>query len=392
MALDQDDQTTSPSDELDVAQVMAVPQGSFALSRLPERDNLRAWDAADEYLLNYLAEQGGPVGQVVLINDAFGTLACALADSQPRSWSDSVLAHLAAADNLDANNIDPDSVTMVPSTEPPVVDGKIDTVLIKIPKTLALLEYQLRLLRPLLGPESTVIAGGMSKHIHTSTLELFETILGPTTTSLAKKKARLVFATVDPELDVGPAPIVSSYEFKKGSAAVTLPGVFANRRLDIGTRFLLDNFPKTTTGQSALDMGCGNGIVGVALAQGNPECSVTFVDISYLAVESARQTHARAFPNGRNDVFIVDDGADSIKSDSIDLVVINPPFHDQYVVGDETARKMFDDAKRVLKPNGRLVVVANRHLGHHKAINHLFGNVKTTASNSKFVILTAIHS
>ena len=41
----------------------------------------------------------------------------------------------------------------------------------------------------------------MTRHIHSSTLALFEGILGPTRTSLARKKARLIHATLDPELD-----------------------------------------------------------------------------------------------------------------------------------------------------------------------------------------------
>lgn len=380
----------SPTSPEGTVQIMTVPQGTFRLARLPERDNLRAWDAADEYLLTHLAEQGGPVGAVVVVNDAFGALACALADHDPLSWSDSVLSHLAVGDNLDENNLDPELVAQVPTTELPEVDGLIGTLLIKVPKTLALLEYQLRQIRPLLGPDTIIVAGGMSKHIHSSTLELFVNILGPTTTSLAKKKARLAFTTFDPNTDPGPAPQPTSYEFGKGSAAVTLAGVFANRRLDIGTRFLLENLPKSA-GNDVLDLGCGNGIVGVALAQANPEAKVTFVDISYLAVASAQATHARAFEESREDTFVVGDGADDLSSDSFDLVVINPPFHDQHVVGDDTARKMFADAKRVLRVGGELVVIANRHLGHHKAINNNFGNVKTVASNPKFVILSATH-
>lgn len=370
---------------------MSVPQGSFDLSRIPDRSNLRAWDAADEYVLEHLAEVGGPVGPVIVVNDSFGALACALHDLEPVSWSDSYLAHLATVDNFEANNIDPASVKLVPASDGPVpASENFGTVIIKVPKTLALLEYQLRLLRQHVGPDTVVIAAGMSKHVHSSTLELFETILGPTTTSLAKKKARLVFTTVDPSRVVPGNDQATSYEFGPGLAAVTLPGVFAGRRLDIGTRFLLENLPSPADGQAVLDLGCGNGIVGVSQAVATPSCSVTFVDISFLALASAKATHARAFPEGRDDAFVISDGADALESASFDRVVINPPFHDQHVVGDETARQMFADAKRVLRSGGELWVVANRHLGHHVKINHEFGIVKTMTSNPKFVILRAV--
>ena len=61
-------------------------------------------------------------------------------------------------------------------------------MLIKIPRTLALLEHQLRQLRDVVTPETVIIAGARAKDIHTSTLQLFERILGPTKTSLAWKK------------------------------------------------------------------------------------------------------------------------------------------------------------------------------------------------------------
>ncbi len=380
---------------------LSCPQGTFALERVPVRHNLRAWDAADEYLLNHLAEIGGPTGSLLVINDGFGALACALADNEPTSWSDSFLSHQAALQNLASNNIDPDSLLCLPSTDLPIdedVEGGADspegdsedhigTVLIKIPKTLALLEYQLGQIRPFLNEETVIIGAGMVKHIHTSTLELFEKILGPTTTSLATKKARLSFTTFDPNLKPGPVPQPTSYEFGPSLAAVTMPGVFANRKLDIGTRFFLENLPAPSDGDTVLDLGCGNGILGVSAAKANPSCSVVFTDNSYLAVASAQETAERAFDEERTDQFVVADGADAVEDASVDLVLINPPFHDQYVVGDETARQMFADAGRVLRSGGRLLVVANRHLGHHKAMNNVFGNVKTVASNPKFVVL-----
>ena len=73
-------------------------------------------------------------------------------------------------------------------------------VLIRIPKTLALLEFQLLRLREVLEPGTKIIATGMVRDIHTSTLKLFERYIGPTRTSLARKKARLVFSEYDPAL------------------------------------------------------------------------------------------------------------------------------------------------------------------------------------------------
>ena len=69
----------------------------------------------------------------------------------------------------------------------------------------------------------TVVVGtGMVKEIHTSTLNLFERILGPTKTSLAEKKARLIFTTPDPALARPKNPWPLTYSL--GWASAPPPG------------------------------------------------------------------------------------------------------------------------------------------------------------------------
>jgi len=192
-----------------------TPFGAFQLNRLPvlKRENLRAWDAADEYLLQQIAEdnllaEGEPV---LVLNDAFGALALGLKQGAVTSWNDSVISHQAARFNRQQNQLATDFVA-VPSTELPT--GPFKLVVIKVPKTLALLEHQLALLSDaasgLLEQGARVIAAGMVKGIHTSTLALFEKYLGPTTTSLAKKKARLIFPQIT-ALQPQPSPYPSRY-------------------------------------------------------------------------------------------------------------------------------------------------------------------------------------
>ena len=64
-------------------------------------------------------------------------------------------------------------------TAPP---ERIDVALIRPARTLAMLEHQLRSLAPSLHSGSVVVSSSMVKHLHTSTLEVFERVLGPTTT------------------------------------------------------------------------------------------------------------------------------------------------------------------------------------------------------------------
>lgn len=371
-----------------------VPQGSFQLDRHPPGGSspLRAWDAADEYLLQNVAEHEPTADRRVLtVNDAHGAIAVACAGDAESvtSWSDSFLAHSAATANLERNGKEPASVVLLPSIEEP---PEADLVLLKIPKSLALLEDQLCRLAPLLNNGAVLIGAGMAKHIHTSTLELFGEIVGPTKTSRAQKKARLIFATRDTELSerTSPWPSVHNVDLPGGRTLLVAnhASVFARDRLDAGTRLLLDHLSSGHSGASIVDLGCGSGILGTAAGLANPESQVSFIDESYMAVASAEATATEAL--GANAVRgIVGDALSGSGLTDIDLIVNNPPFHQDHAIGDAVAWQMFTESHAALKPGGELWVVGNRHLGYHAKLKRIFGTSDTIASNPKFVVVRA---
>ena len=229
---------------------MTTPWGELELARFPEdpRERLRAWDASDEYLLGYLSEEKVPLaGSVVVVGDRWGALVTALAEHGPVQITDSFLAQEATKGNLGRNGVETGAVGLLTTQDPP--PERIDVLLVRVPKSLALLEDQLSRLAPAVHEGTVVVGTGMVKEIHTSTLELFERILGPTRTSLAVKKARLIFCTPDPALERPANPWPYSYALPDGIGAVSgrtvvnHAGVFCADRLDIGTRFFLGHLP-----------------------------------------------------------------------------------------------------------------------------------------------------
>lgn len=375
---------------------LIVPQGTFSLFRYPHREptTLRAWDAADEYLLRHLAEEQlpGAGSSVLIVNDRFGALAVALAGHRPQMVSDSYLAHRGTEENLRRNGVEPESVRLWSSLRFP--DGVFDVVLLKVPKSLALLEDQLHRLRPRLHAGTVILGGGMSRHIHTSTLDLFERLIGPTRTSLARKKARLVFSRLDPHLAPGASPYPTQYILDTsagtGYRITNHAAVFSQKRLDIGTRFFLDHLPVAAAPATIIDLGCGNGVVGLVAALQHPDADLVFCDASFMAVASARATFEDAFGATRKARFRVADGLEGLPEESADLVLNNPPFHQQHAVGVQVALRMFSQARDVLRPGGELRVVGNRHLGYHAHLERLYGNVAVMAGNRKFVVLSAV--
>src|SRR5882757_6108357 len=276
---------------------MATPWGEYALARFPEdtRDQLRAWDAADTYLLRHLAESGTPLsGSVVVVGDRWGALATALSAHRPTQITDSFLAREATRANLARAGVEESAVPLLTTQDTP--PDRIDVLVVRVPKSLGLLEDQLHRLAPGVHEGTVVVGTGMVKEIHTSTLHLFERILGPTRTSLAEKKARLIFCTPFPGIARNSNPWPYSYELPDGVGTVSgrtvikHAGVFCADRLDVGTRFLLQHMPRSRGPERVADLGCGNGVVGTAAALANPEAEVLFVDESYQAVASARET------------------------------------------------------------------------------------------------------
>jgi 16S rRNA (guanine1207-N2)-methyltransferase len=137
------------------------------------------------------------------------------------------------------------------------------------------------------------------------------------------------------------------------------------------------------------DLGCGNGVLGIVYALGNPQAELTLVDESYMAVQSARENWQAVHSERPADIR-AGDGLAEQPAASLDLVLCNPPFHQQQVVGDFLAWRMFTQARAALAKGGELWIVGNRHLGYHHKLKRLFGKVEQVAATPKFVILRAI--
>lgn len=375
---------------------MTTPWGELELARFPQdpRDRLRAWDASDEYLLGHLDEQGTDLsGTVVVVGDRWGALVTALAAHRPTQITDSFLTQEATRANLAQSGAEPGAVRLLTTQDPP--PGRIDVLLVRVPKSLALLEDQLLRLAPAVHEGTVVVGTGMVKEIHTSTLTLFERILGPTRTSLARRKARLILCTPDPSLERPANPWPNTYTLPDGIGAasgrtvVNHAGVFCADRLDIGTRFFLRHLPAGRGARRVVDLGCGNGVVGTALALADPGAEVLFTDESFQAVASAEETYKANGEPGRAE-FRVGDALAGVPAGSVDLVLNNPPFHSHQATTDEAAWRMFTGARRALRPGGELWVIGNRHLGYHVKLRRLFGNSRLVASDPKFVVLRAV--
>ncbi|SMY14817.1 methyltransferase [Photobacterium aquimaris] len=368
---------------------LTLHQRTLTLTRFPVRKNetLQAWDAADEYLINHCHSMAlEPQRPILILNDNFGALSCWFAEQgQVTTVTDSFITQQAIINNLNDNNLP--AITIIDCLADLPTNPQL--VLIKQPKNNRLLSWQLQQLCHLLPADCVVISAGKVKDIHSSTLKLFEKYLGETKTSLAVKKARLIFTTVDKSL-AAPMPQPTTWTVPEHDLTITnYANVFSSDSLDIGGRFLLDFIPSKPQYQDIIDLGCGNGVIGIKAARLNPQANVTCVDESFMAAASCRENAQINLNNIDKFDVMVANCLDNFTNQSADLVLCNPPFHQNNTITDHIAWQMFCDAQRVLRQNGELIIIGNRQLKYHEKLNRIFTKVDTIGNNDKFVVLKA---
>ena len=379
----------------------------FTLIRYPEKHqhvSLQAWDSADELLISHvddLVSEQSLSGNMLIFNDDFGALGCWFTQHNPIWISDSFIALKSLGENLKANQLNPviddndkisAPVRSLTSVESLTLDTHLapDIILIKVPRTLALLEQQLIDIRKVATPDTQIIAAGKVKSITKSVLALFENILGPTTTSLAKKKSRLIFCQVSPAL----RPKTNDYPSRWTCTLPTGKTVQLNNHANVFSARVLLPHMTVSSNDVVVDLGCGNGVLGLQALAMAPDCRVFFVDESYMAVESARLNVLENFPDEIDQCeFVASNCLETLLQQparpTFSKVLCNPPFHQQNTITDHIAWQMFHDAYELLEKGGHLIVVANRHLDYYHTLKRLFGGVTTLASQNKFVIFSA---
>jgi len=352
---------------------------------------LVAWDSSDEYLINYVIEQSLADSQhsLLIYNDNFGAITANFTQSNVTTVSDSWISKQGLQYNIEQNGLSLDNITQLSSLDS--LPENITVVLYKIPKSKSLMIDQLLAIKAKYNQQLIFIAADKAKDIHSSTLKLFEKYLGTTKTSLAVKKSRLVFSQLDNE-QVLSSPFPTVWPLENTPFIISNhSGVYAREKLDIGARHFMKNLPEVKSGMRVIDLGCGNGVIGLTVLAQQPEAIVTFVDESYMAVDSAKENISKNLPDLLQQCeFTINDCLADVEPNSVDLVLCNPPFHQQNATTDHIAWQMFRDSHRVLKKGGELRIIGNRQLGYHIKLKRLFGNEKIIASNDKFVTLSAI--
>jgi 16S rRNA (guanine1207-N2)-methyltransferase len=165
----------------------------------------------------------------------------------------------------------------------------------------------------------------------------------------------------------------------------SLPGVFSFDGLDEGTQLLLEQLGQEE-GMEVLDFGCGSGVIGLSLSRAGA-ASVDMIDVSLLAVAAAQENIR--LNQAANTRVLASDVLDAVAGQSYDLIVSNPPFHTGKGIDFQVAETFISHAHQLLRPKGRLIMVANRFIRYDRLMTTVFPQTSILAEDSKFHILSA---
>ncbi len=165
---------------------------------------------------------------------------------------------------------------------------------------------------------------------------------------------------------------------------VTTWGLFSPRRIDDGTRLLLDHAEIQPTDR-CLDLGCGYGPIGLTFARKACQGHCTLVDKDFVAVEYSRRN---AELNGLANVdCLLSNGFAQIADRRFDVIASNLPAK----VGRELLYTYLLDARDQLNPGGRLYVVTITGLRRfiEKGFKEVFGNYDKLKQGRDYTVAVA---
>jgi 16S rRNA (guanine1207-N2)-methyltransferase len=365
------------------------------LRRFPdvEAENLFATDAADRLLLDEAApflESAGD-GEVVVIGDNYGALTLGAISrfgiTGVRVHQDRVTGEHALDYNSEDLGIDGYSHHTLDSE---LVRGA-RVVLLRLPRSLEALEEIAGIIAASAADDVVVLAGNRIKYLATAMNDVLKAHFGRLDVSHARQKARVLRAR-EPQRPVDATD--SGFPRREFNADLGIwvcahGGAFAGTKLDIGTRFLLESLDHAKPdAETAIDLGSGTGILATVLATRRPELKIIATDQSWAAVAS---TEATLEANGVADrvTAVRDNGLYQQEDESVDLILLNPPFHIEGTVHLGEALKLFEDAGRVLRPGGELWTVFNSHLGYRSTLSAVVGPTRQVARNAKFSVMVS---
>ena len=367
----------------------------FFRRRDDDAPDLIAIDGTDRFILDEAPHVHGDAlrqpGEVAVVDDRYGVLTLGAITVHGASDVRVVQDSLVGVRALEANagTFGRRGFHHPSSLEQAFRDVRL--VLLRLSKSNDRLDELARAVARFAAPDVVLLCGGVSKHMNLSQNDVLRRYFGEVTASRGRGKSRLLIAQDPLRAQATRADATNPWPRSVhvddlGMTLVAHGGVFAGTSLDQGTRVLLDAMDDAVPGaRTAVDLGCGNGVIATALARRRPGIRVIATDVSQIAVAS---TIATAEANGVADRVLVvrSDAGDELDEGSAQLALCNPPFHADTTVTTDAAEAMFRNAATILQSGGELWCVWNSHLRYRPVLERFVGATRQVVRTPKFTV------
>jgi len=158
-------------------------------------------------------------------------------------------------------------------------------------------------------------------------------------------------------------------------------GMFSPGHVDEATVLLLGYIPPLSG--RVLDLGCGYGVVGIAIAKLYDGVEVVMSDINERAL---RYAEINVKQNSVRATTLLSDSFENIGG-TFDAIILNPPIH----AGKETMYRMYANSHEKLNNNGVLYIVMQKKHGAEsslKKLTEIFGNGNTLYKKKGFYVFS----
>ena len=186
---------------------------------------------------------------------------------------------------------------------------------------------------------------------------------------LGEKPRRRHAITFHAKIGDGPSVVIETW-----------PGTFSYGEMDNGSRAMLE-VAQLQPGERILDMGCGNGSVGILAATLAAGSQITFIDSNARACELTRRNIVAN--NTPNTTIVADSDLGGLLPGTYDVVLANPP----YYANSEVARLFIATARDLLAPGGRFYLVTKMPVQTIPEVVETFGDVESI-DNRGYTVLT----
>jgi 16S rRNA (guanine1207-N2)-methyltransferase len=359
------------------------------------RSALGQWQEEQTPIL-LLAEQVAlePDAQVLQLGCGTGLVGAVAAQAAPRGTVTLLDTHLVAVQvaqrTLQANKIANAQAAL--SDGGSAVHGRaFDAVLALLPKSRPSWEQAVLDAATLLQPGGRVLLAGANHAGIKSAGKFMAQIFGHAHVLAYRGGCRVLGATRGPDACIPPSEYdrwdsVSTEVGGQILRYASKPGLFSWRRLDAGSRLLIEALQAHPLDPRAqvLDIGCGGGVLTLAAALQAPLGRTLGVDVDCRAIEATRRTLAM---NGVTHAEArLSDCGEAIRGSRFSVVISNPPFHRAQATTYAIAEQIVRDAGRLLHPRGRLYLVANTFLRYQPTIEQFVGPARQLLHNRQYTV------